>query len=162
MFAAIPLCPSVFRILHCLFIQDFVNLKVTQLLIALTTRFSQSEVLLLSNIPRYRKIQRTRSITFLRIVGEYRPRSFKLNSNTYFFFLINRTEHTHSESKHCFQDISILYIILSNGWNFTPIFFQNHSLADLLCTVKESTELWNILQLFVLPNVSLCSQTSLK
>ena len=63
--------PTIHRNILCLFLQDFVNLNVTQLLIGSTVWFSQSEVVLHSNTARYRKIWRRRQRTFLRMVGEY-------------------------------------------------------------------------------------------
>ena len=47
------------------FPQDFVILIVRQLLIGQTVWFSQSEVVLHSNVSKYRKIWRTRLRTFL-------------------------------------------------------------------------------------------------
>ena len=68
-----PYSPTVLKNVLSLFLQDFVNLNVTQLLIGWTVWFSQSEVMLHSNAAKYRKIWRTRLRMFLRMVGEHRP-----------------------------------------------------------------------------------------
>ena len=57
------------------FFQDIVNLNVTQLVIGLTVGFSQSEVVLHLNAAKYIKMHRTRLRKFLRMVGEYEPRT---------------------------------------------------------------------------------------
>ena len=50
--------PNILKKILCPFLQDLVNMNVTQLLIGYTIRFSQSEVVLHSNAAR--KILRTR------------------------------------------------------------------------------------------------------
>ena len=51
--------PTIPKNILCLFLQDFVKLNITQLLISLTVWFSQSEVVLHSNTTESWKIQKT-------------------------------------------------------------------------------------------------------
>ena len=62
--------PSILKNVLCLFLQDFVNWNVTQLLIGYTIWFSQSEIVLHSNMEKNWRIRLT---MFSRMVGEYRP-----------------------------------------------------------------------------------------
>ena len=59
-----PYSPTILENILCLFLQDFVHLNVTQLLIGYTVWFSQSEVVLHSNVAKDRKIWRIRQRTF--------------------------------------------------------------------------------------------------
>ena len=62
---------TILKNILCLFLQDFVHLNVTQLLIGYTVWFGQSVVVLHSNASKYRKAWRTRLRMFLRMIAEY-------------------------------------------------------------------------------------------
>ena len=59
-----PQLPTILKNVLCLFLQNSKKLKVTKLLIGQTIRFSQSEVVLLSNASKCRQICGTRLGTF--------------------------------------------------------------------------------------------------
>ena len=54
-----------------IFLQDFVNLNVTQLLIGLKILLSHSELVLLSNATKYRKIRKTRLRMFFTLKAPF-------------------------------------------------------------------------------------------
>ena len=76
-----PYSPTILKNIIRLFLQDFVILNVTQLLIGQTIRFSQSEAVLHSKAANCTKIWRKIQWKILRIVGEYGPRSSNDHGN---------------------------------------------------------------------------------
>ena len=115
----------------CLFLPDFVDLKIVHRLIGCIVWFSQSEVVLLSNASKYRKIWSIRLRTFL-LLSQTSPGLFVSAAQVFWKYCMKRRNDQCGKtpfttkvffyiSKNKFQPFSHIYIVVCERVHFEPV-----------------------------------------